>query len=491
MQPKKNIRRLVEFILFVQVFSSVESSLQLKKMFLIVIGVVALSYLYYQRHRQMTIFERLGIPGPKPNFIFGNSMEIAKEGLVKIFPKWTKQYGPIVGFYIGGIPQILVTDLALIRKIMISDFDNFINRNQIIPGGTFPETALQKMLVFTTDDEWRHLRATESPTFSSGKLRKMEPLMTLGIDNIKNELDEKSKSDQEFNITPYIAELTFSTSAMCILGLDLSLNKMSKDIEAILETVQPRFDKSILAMTMLLFPSTSFIAYPLRLLWENLRFHKLWSSHGVCYDIARKVVDFRKSNELKSNDFVQLLLDAKRVLSKASNNDLEMSEKGPSTSDKLSSHDRSNEGLGEQEIVSNVMMFLLAGYETTSTSMQFTIQNLINNQDVQEKLRSQLREAMNRNDGKITLEMISTVPLLSHVIKESLRMHPPVAPFTSRVAKNDYDYNGVKIPRGMGVFIGVSSIHNDPEVWQEPEKFKPERFATDYDKLTWLPFGTG
>lgn len=70
-------------------------------------------------------------------------------------------------------------------------------------------------------------------------------------------------------------------------------------------------------------------------------------------------------------------------------------------------------------------------------------------------------------------------------------MFPPVAPFMTRVASENYEYEGVLIPKGMSVFIGVSSIHNDPTLWPEPDKFIPARFESQFDKLAFLPFGGG
>lgn len=92
-----------------------------------------LFYAIYKRHQQMTTFQKLRIPGPKPNFIFGNLIDIAREGLKGVFPKWTKKYGPIVGFYLGGNPQLLITDFELMRRIMIKDFNKFSNKSQSIP----------------------------------------------------------------------------------------------------------------------------------------------------------------------------------------------------------------------------------------------------------------------------------------------------------------------------------------------------------------------
>ena len=451
----------------------------------------------------MTLFKRLNIPGPSPNFIFGNSLKLAKDGSVRTFPKWTQTYGPIVGFYIGGHPQLLVTDPEVVHRVLTKDFAYFANRNELIPGG--PQPMLRKMLVWSHDNEWRHLRATMTSSFSAAKLRAMEPLMMSSIAKLLTELDEKAKSGQEFNVTPSIAETTFSTAAKCMLGLDLSLYKLNNEVEAVLELARPRFEKSLLAMAMILFPSTTTFLYPIRVLWEKIRFYFRWSAEGICYNILSKIVNHRKETDIDYRDFLQLLLDSSKVRSTTDDIELEMSDgatmarimsvRGISQTLRRMSIFTDNatptDGLTEEEVVANALLFLLGGFETTSVTLQFVIHMLINHQDIQEELREEVRRAVFLDGGTVTWESMAAIPLLEQVIKETLRIYPPSSPFTSRVTKQDYEYNDLRIPTGTGIFIGVSSIHKDPRYWPEPELFKPDRFEHVYNKLAFLPFGNG
>lgn len=438
----------------------------------------------------MSLFERIGIPGPRPNLIFGNSIDIAKESSYHLFPKWTKLYGPIVGFYIGGQPQVLITDFDLIRQVMIKDFHLFQGRNKLIPGGLHPQPQLQHAIIWVKGHVWRQLRSAMTPSFSIYKLNAMEQLMKSSIENMIKELDEKVKTGIEFNIKPIAEELTFSIATKCILGLNLSLRSMSEDTQSFLKTVRPKMEKSLLAMAMLLFPSLSFIVYPLRVWWETFRLKMLWSPEGVCYDILKKVLKVRKSVDTKSKDLLQLLMDSE-IIRSSNENTLEMSSDDVLDNNSTMANDLTSGRLSDDEIISNVNIFLLAAFETSSVTIQFTLHNLVNNQDVQEQLRNDLKQAIIHNDGKANFKTISKVPLLSHVIKETLRMYPVASPATARVAEENYIYQGFQIPKGAGVFVGVTSIHNDPKLWPEPEKFKPQRFEQEFDKLAFLSFGAG
>lgn len=459
-------------------------------MFILAVALIVLSYLIYIRHQQMSTMKRLGIPGPRPNFIFGHLLEIFREGFNSLFPKWTDKYGPMVGFYIGGRPQLLITDLELIRRVLVKDFNKFSNRSEWVPGGIHPTATLQKMLLWTRDNVWKNLRATISPSFSSHKLNAMEPLMKLSIHNLCDELDEMAASGREFNLREPISDVTFSTASKCIFGLNLSLKELSTEAKSFAESAGPRLDTSMLAMTMMVFPALTFIAYPLRVWWEQLRMFMLWSADGVCYDVAKKIVHTRRAAKSESIDFLQLLMNAKRVQTTA-DTDLEMS----STSDDAKANPNASgisENLSEEEILTNAMLFLLASYETTSLTLLYCLHNLVNHQSVQEKLRTELRKAATRDSKTINSAELATVPLLNQIIKETLRMFPPVAPFTTRVANEDYVYEGIRIPKGTSIFIGVSAIHRNPTFWPEPEKFRPERFENELaEKLAFLPFGGG
>ena len=83
---------------------------------------------------------------------------------------------------------------------------------------------------------------------------------------------------------------------------------------------------------------------------------------------------------------------------------------------------------------------------------------------------------------------------LDMCISETLRMFPP-GPRVDRVANEDYKYKDLNIPKGTPICISIYAIHHDPEIYPEPEKFKPERFSEEgkksRDNESYLGFGIG
>ena len=150
--------------------------------------------------------------------------------------------------------------------------------------------------------------------------------------------------------------------------------------------------------------------------------------------------------------------------------------------------------LSDEEIVAQSILFLLAGYETSSNTLSFTLYRLAVNPDVQDKLRKEITEAMESSAQKPLYEVAQSIEYLDCVIMEAQRLYPAAAQVNRECCK-DYDLNGIHIPAGMEIVIPLYALHHDPNAWQDPEKFDPERFrgpAKDArHAFQFLPFGAG
>uniref|UniRef100_A0A3Q3C930 unspecific monooxygenase n=1 Tax=Haplochromis burtoni TaxID=8153 RepID=A0A3Q3C930_HAPBU len=90
----------------------------------------------------------------------------------------------------------------------------------------------------------------------------------------------------------------------------------------------------------------------------------------------------------------------------------------------------------------------------------------------------------------IQYQELMQMEYLDCVINESLRLFP-IASRLERVAKASVEINGFVIPKGMVVMVPTWPMHRDPEIWPEPEKFKPERYGKTIDPYSYMPFGAG
>lgn len=142
-------------------------------------------------------------------------------------------------------------------------------------------------------------------------------------------------------------------------------------------------------------------------------------------------------------------------------------------------------------MIMNAYIFLLAGYETTSTALAFTAWLLAKHPDVQQKLRKEIQEKIKDNDV-VNYDAVHKLPYLDAVFHESLRYFPPVPQFITRTCVKECDIGPYHFVPGVQVNIPAKEMHEDPDIWPEPEKFDPNRFLnTTYSPMSWLPFGAG
>ena len=133
--------------------------------------------------------------------------------------------------------------------------------------------------------------------------------------------------------------------------------------------------------------------------------------------------------------------------------------------------------------------FIDAGTETTDTSLEWIMANLVRNPSLQEKLAEEL--------GNSQIDK----PYLKAVVLEGLRRHPPAQSLVHHAAIEDSSVGGYTIPKGMNIDYGVASVNWNAEIWRDPMEFKPERFlpggegeeidVTGSKKIQMLTFGAG
>ena len=121
-----------------------------------------------------------------------------------------------------------------------------------------------------------------------------------------------------------------------------------------------------------------------------------------------------------------------------------------------------------------VFTFILAGNETSSVSLAWTLYELAKNPHIQDKLRREVEKAFS-DEGELTWEKLEKLQFLENVIKESLRLHPP-ADVTSRVALSDVEIGGYFVPRGTMILLPIDAVQRSSHYWANPDLFDPQRF---------------
>ena len=148
------------------------------------------------------------------------------------------------------------------------------------------------------------------------------------------------------------------------------------------------------------------------------------------------------------------------------------------------------EAMTDEEVRDEAMTLLLAGHETTAAALAWTWLLLAQHPDVEARLHAEV-DAL---DGPPSFEALDRLPYTRQVFAESMRVYPP-AWAVGREAARDTTLGGHAVPKGATVLFAPYFLHRDPRVWDEPEAFRPERFAPEAragrHKFAYLPFSAG
>ncbi|KAL7111494.1 hypothetical protein ACP275_05G091900 [Erythranthe tilingii] len=153
--------------------------------------------------------------------------------------------------------------------------------------------------------------------------------------------------------------------------------------------------------------------------------------------------------------------------------------------------------ISRKQIKAILLDVVAAGTDTTATTSEWAMAELMNNPEVMRKAQKELSDVVGLNN--IVEEFhIPKLKYLEAVIKETLRLHPPGPLLFPRSAASTSTVGGYTIPKDTKVFINMCSIQRDPSIWDNPMEFKPERFLDDNRKCDYrgnhfhyLPFGSG
>lgn len=153
------------------------------------------------------------------------------------------------------------------------------------------------------------------------------------------------------------------------------------------------------------------------------------------------------------------------------------------------------------DIVAQVFESFFAGFDTSSTLMCYAAHEIAVNEDIQDKLRTEVDQCRRKGDGVISFEHLNGLKYLDAVVAEALRKYPPL-PFTDRVCRKTFELppavpgaDPVTIEPNMYITFPIYAMHNDPKYFPDPDKFDPERFNDDnkhnITPYTYMPFGIG
>lgn len=442
---------------------------------------------YRTRAESMKIFQKMNVPGPTPNFLFGNLLGFAKkQAFYDTYLDWYHIYGKTYGYFEGLRPVLVTADLDVLHQVMVKKFDVFHAR-KVFPVQVDPDKDEEVHMFFARGDRWKRLRAISNPAFTNAKIRKMSQLVHKTIDSVIYLLRKKAETNSEVEMYDIFQRLTLDSMANCGFGFCTSAIENPNDIflrkcrQVLENTTKP----NIYFLLGFLFPSMDKFLVRVAALRDRIFGNPVfWLEKQF-----EEIVKLRKECKMGDHqDLLNMMIEANQKT--YSSDDI-------MTDSKTSRSKFKYQKLTALELRSQCFLFLMAGYETTATTLIYLIYELACNQDIQTRLYEEIIQHFPNEEDEITFDDLTKLDYLDKVWCETLRKYPLASTVIARQAEVTCAVSDtLVIPKGMIVQANVWAIHHDPEIWgKNTENFDPERFSTENSSrrniMAYLPFGAG
>jgi len=445
---------------------------------LIGVFIVALSILYiYFKFVIFNFWHKRGVFYVKPVVPIGNLTAILT-GKVQVGVFFQDAYikykdHRAFGMYSLHKPNLVIADLDLIRVVLTKEFRSFHDR------GTFYNEKIDPLsahLFSMPGKKWRNLRIKMTPTFTSGKIKQMFPIVKECGEDLVKYLESKAQMRDTVEMKDLFARYTtdiimstvFGIKSNCIEDPNNEYRTQGKKI----------FEMNPIWVALFVFGPQlmEFFSIPITDR-QVITFYT---------NMFRENVEYRQAHNIVRHDFMNLLI--------------QLMERGYVEPDdgKEATNDASATTVSKltmAEATAQSYIFFIAGFETSSTIATFALYELALHQDMQDKLRQEIDKMLAKH-GDLTYDAVSEMTYLHKVMCEILRKYPAL-PVLNRICTKEINLPmvNIHIPKGTLITIPVLGLHRDPTIYPDPDKFDPERFNADVvaerHPYAYLPFGEG
>ncbi|XP_044761019.1 cytochrome P450 6k1-like [Coccinella septempunctata] len=390
------------------------------------------------------------------------------------FYRFFKSHGvPHGGLYTFTSPVYMPVDITIVKAILQNDFDHFVDRGFYVNQRDDPLSAN----LFTLEEQkWRPLRSKFTPAFSTAKLKMMYETLFKCTGDLEEALEEFE--GKHLDIKELIGRFTINVIGSCAFGVECNCLK------------EPNNEFRLNGSSF--FERTTFENFKIFLadvapgLMKKLHVSVSRPSTIEFFKrLTQETMEYRERNNVIRKDFMHLLIQLKNsgiLVDTEDVGDIEKRESG--------------EKVSLEDLVGQAYVFFIAGYETPSNTISYTLYFLAVFKEMQEKCRKEVEDCLARHGGQLSYEAVSEMHYVDSVINESMRFYPPVH-VLNRVCTKDYQVPGTDLllKKGQKVVIPVLGIQRDEEHYPNPDTFDPDRFSAENSKwrnpATFLPFGYG
>jgi len=348
--------------------------------------------------------------------------------------------------------MFIISDPAGVKRVLLDNVSNYPKEPQ---GSQIMGAAFGEGLLSSTGEKWRKHRRIMAPSFDHRSVAACAPAMVETTARFIEKWEERAPGTV-IDIESEMTELTLQI---------ISRTMFSSDSHGICDLVGNTLRDGTEAMSFGLMDALPLIgAWRMRRKMEHI--HSIFSALDAS---IFKLIEARAAGPEKAakNDLLGRLVAAR---------DLE-----------------SGAGMTTREVRDEVVIIFIAGHATTSVAMTFVWYLLAKHPWAEAKLQQELATVLGGRPPKY--EDLENLPYTRQVIQEAMRLYPPAPSLETRQPIADDVVCGRNIPKGAPVAIMPWILHRHETLWDQPNRFEPDRFSPENsagrDRFAFLPFGAG
>ncbi|XP_021848477.2 cytochrome P450 CYP72A219 [Spinacia oleracea] len=440
------------------------------------------NWVWLKPKKMEKLLKQRGLSGTSYKFLFGDLKEFTSmraETLKTAITGFSHDYFPRVEplrhqiaskfgndyfFWFGPIPMIQISKPEMIKEALIKTDE--IRKVKVNP-------IFDKLLpgvVSYEGEKWAKHRKLINPAFHVEKLKLMLPAFRDSCEEIINkwEMVVAERGSGELDVYPDIVQLSADVISRA------AFSSSYEEGQRIFELLKEQTKVALLIVKSVYFPGLRFIPTP-----RNRRFKKI---EDQIRSLLRAIINKRKE-EIDAG--VAVKADLLGILMGSNSKEIQQA---------ADNNKKQQDGMSLEEVIDECKLFYLAGQETTSTLLVWTLIFLSKHQDWQARAREEVCEKFGNNVPDF--EGLNHLKTMTMILYEVLRLYPPAMQMTRSIHK-DTNLGSLLVPSGAMITLYMHPAHRNQEVWgDDAEEFKPERFAKGIAKATkgntsFFPFGWG
>uniref|UniRef100_A0A1W7HBM9 Cytochrome P450 n=1 Tax=Scoparia dulcis TaxID=107240 RepID=A0A1W7HBM9_SCODU len=406
-------------------------------------------------------------PGPTPRPLLGNLNDI-KPVRFRCFAEWAQSYGPIISVWFGSTLNVVVSSSELAKEVLKEKDQLLADRHRSRSAARFSKDGQDLIWADYGPHYVKVRKVCTLELFTPKRLEALRPIredeVTAMVESIYNDSTSPDNKGKSLLVKKYLGAVAFNNITRLAFG------KRCLNDEGILDKQGQEF-KAITANGLKLGASLSVAEHIPWLRWMCPLDEDAFAKHGARRDrLTREIMEEHTLAREKGGDTKQHFFDALLTL-------------------------KDKYDLSEDTIIGLLWDMITAGMDTTAISVEWAMAELIKNPRVQQKAQEELDRVIGY-ERVMTEVDFSNLPYLQCVAKEALRLHPPTPLMLPHRANANVKIGGYDIPKGSNVHVNVWAVARDPQVWKNPDEFRPERFLEDDVDMKGhdfrlLPFGAG